>query len=187
MDLTGGTRATATAAVTLLLGGLALTLHGVWRDQATHSLAGLVTCMIALTVIILTVIHKWVTDTSTVRTILAATQREAQAKHDRYLTALAMLENEQARLYRDLASERAANNALLKTERAAMEEEFELARAKVAGEAMEILASWIVDGKVQPPEHPVGNLIRFPDQTPQPLPHPEHRRERPRNHGVVRP
>jgi len=185
MDLTGGTRATATAAVTVLLGGLALTLHGVWRDQATHSLAGVVVSMVALTAIILTVIHKWVTDTSAMRTVLAATQREAQTEHNCYIAAKAALEIEKGRLYRDLAAERAALTATLKAERRAMEEEFELARAKVSSEAMEMLASWIVGGKVRPPERQAGTLIQFPNQTP--LPHPEPLRGRSREHGVVGP
>jgi hypothetical protein len=191
MDLTGGTRATATAAGTVLLGGLALTLHGVWRDQATHSLAGVVISMIALTVIILTVIHKWVTDTSTERAVLAATQREAQVQRDRYFAAQVLLENEQGRLARDWAMERARHTRELIAERAAMEEEFELARGEISSEAMKLFASWIVGGKVCPPEDPTSNLIRFPNQAPQPRQHPEpcreQTRERGREHGVVGP
>lgn len=181
MDLTGSTRATATAAVTVLLGGLALTLHGVWRDQATHSLAGVVLTMIALTVIILTVIHKWVTDTSTVRSILAATQREAQAQHHRYLAAQAGLENEQARLRRDLNAEKAALAKQVRNERAAIAAEFEERRAALIAETMEATVLMIRDGKFAPETKQGATLIRFPHQEPQP------RHGRTRERGVVGP
>ena len=72
MDLTSGTRTMASVSAAVMLGGIGLTLHGVWRDQPTHSLAGVVLNMIALTVIILTTVHHWVTNTSTERTALAA-------------------------------------------------------------------------------------------------------------------
>ena len=51
MDLTSGTRTMASVSAAVMLGGIGLTLHGVWRDQPTHSLAGVVLNMIALTVI----------------------------------------------------------------------------------------------------------------------------------------
>lgn len=189
MELTGGMRATVTAATGLLLVGLSLTLHGMWRDQATHSLAGVAISMVALAAIILLVIHRWITDTSIERTALAAAQRAAQAERTRHIAAQAALEGEQARLYRDLAADRAADAQRLKAERAAMEAEFEAARAKVAAEAMEALASWIVDGKVCPPEGQAGNLIPFPKQERErtPTPHPQPTRARAREHGVVGP
>lgn len=183
MDVTGSTRATATAAGTLLLGGLALTLHGVWRDQATHSLAGVVLTMIALTVIILTVIHKWVTDTSTVRSMLAATQREAQAQHHRYLAAQAMMEIEQDRLRRDLNMEKAALGKRLRNERAAIAAEFEERRAALIAETMEATFLMIRDGKFAPDTEQGATLIRFPNQQPQSQP----RHDRPRERGVVGP
>lgn len=183
MDLTSGTRTMASIAAGVMLGGIGLTLHGVWRDQPAHSLAGVVLSMIALTVIILTVVHHWVTDTSTERTALAAAQREAQAERARAFAAQAALENEQGRLYRDLAAECAKNRARLEVDRAIMQQEFEDARSQLAADAMEILASWVEDGKVCPPEPGTGNLIPFPKQQPAPAP----QRERSREHGVVAP
>lgn len=183
MDLTSGTRTMASIAAGVMLGGIGLILHGVWRDQPTHSLAGVVLSMIALTVTILTVVHHWVTDTSTERTALAAAQREAQAERAKAFAAQAALENEQGRLYRDLAAETAAIRRRLEVDRAAMQQEFEDARSQLAADAMEILASWVVDGKVRPPERETGNLIRFPKQQPVQAP----QRERSREHGVVGP
>lgn len=162
-----------------MLGGLGLTLHGVWRDQASHSLAGVVLSMIALTIIILAVIHRWVTDTRLERQALAAAQRLAQTERATYTAAKAALENEQARLYRDLAADRAADTRRLKAERQAMEDEFEDARAELSNNAMEILATWMVGGKVRPPERQAGNLIQFPRQEPK--------RERAHEHGAVGP
>jgi hypothetical protein len=191
MGLTGGTRITATAATMATLGGLGLTLHGMWRDQLTCSLTGVVLVTIALAAIILTVIHSWITDTSIERTALAAAQRAAQAERTRHIAAQAALEGEQARLYRDLAADRAADAQRLKAERAAMESDFEESRAALAAEAMEILASWMVNGKVCPPEGHAGNLIQFPKPTQErertPTPQPQPARSRAREHGVVGP
>ena len=173
MDLTSGTRTMASVSAAVMLGGIGLTLHGVWRDQPAHSLAGVVLSMIALTVIILTTVHHWVTDTSTERTALAAAQREAQAERARAFAAQAALENEQGRLYRDLAAERA------------MQQEFEDSRSQLVADAMETLASWVVSGKVCPPTRETGNLIRFPKQQPVQVQTPQ--RERSREHGVVGP
>lgn len=185
MDLTSGTRTMASVSAGVMLGGIGLTLHGVWRDQPAHSLAGVVLSMIALTVIILTTVHHWVTDTSTERTALAAAQREAQAERARAFAAQAALENEQGRLYRDLAAERAAIRGRLEVERAAMQQEFEDARSQLVADAMETLASWVVGGKVCPPTRETGNLIRFPKQQPVQVQTPQ--RERSREHGVVGP
>lgn len=183
MDLTSGTRATMMAAAVVMLGGLGFTLHGVWRDHPDCSLAGVVLCMIALTVIILTVIHHWITDTRAERAALAAAQREAQEETARCFAERAALQNERLRLYRALAADRAADRERLDAERAAMEAEFEQARAEISAEAMRIFASWYVDGKVCPPERKSGSIIRFPDQMRERVP----TRERSREHGVVGP
>lgn len=180
MDLTSGMRSTAVAAV--MLAGLGLTLHGVWYDQATHSLAGVVCSMIALTATILTVLHRWITDTRTERLALAAAQREAQAERARCFAERAAMESEQGRLYRDLAAERAALAERLAAERAALEEEFEQRRTDLVRDAMATLASWTVNGKVRPPERKAGNLIRFPQQQT-----PESQPERSREHGHAGP
>ncbi|CAM5509471.1 hypothetical protein [Streptomyces aurantiogriseus] len=139
--------------------------------------------MIALTAIILTTLHRWITDTRAERAALATDQRATQDERARCFAERAALQSERARLYRDLAAERAADSERLEVERAAMAEEFELARSQISREAMQILASWFVDGKVCPPEVRTGNLIRFPKQ--QPVQAPQH--ERSREHGVVRP
>jgi hypothetical protein len=185
MVLTSGMRATATTAAAVLLGGLGLTLHGVSDGHHQCSLAGVVLCMVALTVIVLTVIHHWITDTRAECAALASAERAAQTERLRYVAARAALQSEQSRLYRDLAAERAADAERLEVERAAMQEQFELARSQVAAEAMQTLASWVVNGKVRPPEARTGNLIRFPQQQPTPAPQPQ--TERSREHGAARP
>ncbi|OOQ47260.1 hypothetical protein AFM16_31420 [Streptomyces antibioticus] len=177
----------------VMLGGLGLTAHGVWREQATLSLAGVVLCMVALSLTVLAVVYHWVTDTSTERIALAAAQRQAQQERATHIAAKAQLENERARLYQDLAADRAADAQRLKAERASVEAEFEDARAKLVADSMEILASWFVNGKIQPPEGCTGNLIHFPKQTEErdreqaPMPRQQPDRPRAREHGVVGP
>lgn len=135
--------------------------------------------MIALTAIILAVLHRWITDTRLERQVLAAAQRQAQTERATYIAAKAALENEQTRLYRDLAADRAADTQRLAVERQAMQDEFDDARAQLVTEAMATVASWIIDGKVRPPERLAGNLIQFPRQ--------EQQRERAHGHGAVVP
>lgn len=179
MDLTGGTRATATTAGTILLGGLTLTLYGAIRGNAAHSIGGTCFTIVALTVIALLVIRRWVVDTSAERQRLATAELRTLDEYVSYMALKAALVNEQGRLREDLAAERTKIYKTLAQERAAMQEEFELARSEVSSEAMRILASWYVDGKVRPPERAKSNLIAFPQQEPQ--------RDRPREHGVVGP
>ena len=181
MDLTSGARTTATAAVVVMLGGLSLTAHGMWRDQAPHSLAGVVLSMIGLTIIILGTIRHWITDTSTERIALGAAQRQAQEERRTYIAAKAALENDHARLYQDLAADRAADAQRLKAEREAMWAELEDARTDLVNEAMTTLATWIVGGKVRPPERRADNLNRFPHQGQE----PQHQPERAQEHGAA--
>ena len=182
MNLTSDRRATGTAALGAL-GGLSLTIHGLMSDQLSHSLSGVALTMVGLTAIVLTVIRKWVTDTSDERRVLAAAQREAQGERARYFAERAALVNEQARMSKDIAAERAALTARLKSEREAMQAEFDAALGEASADAMNIAMSWVHGGKFAPPQPQQGNLIQFPHQQPQDQP----QRERSREHGVVRP
>jgi leucyl aminopeptidase (aminopeptidase T) len=171
MNLTGGRQATGTATLAAV-GGLALTVHGLMGDKPLCSFSGVTLVMVALTA-----------DTSDERRLLAATQREAQAERSRYLAAKAALVNEQARMSKDIAAERAALTARLKSERDAMQAEFDAALGEVSSDAVNIAMSWVLAGKFAPPQPQQGNLIQFPHQQPQGQP----QRERSREHGVVRP
>jgi hypothetical protein len=185
MDLTGGTKATAIAGAAVLLSGLSVILYGIVRGDVSQAVSGACLTMPALTLIALVMVRRWVTDTKDERAILAASQREAQAERARYLAAQGALDGEMSRLRQDMAAERAALKEQLKVERKAMEDEFARARGELAAEAMNIAVSWVVDGKLRPPEQQRDNLIRFPHQTQQ----PESRAEpaRSREHGVVGP
>lgn len=183
MDLTAETRAAAIGSAVAGVVGLAVTLHGAIRDQPAHSVSGVCITMIALTGLILIALRKWTTDTRTERTILAAAQREAQAERARYFAAQAALENEQGRLNRDMAAERAGLNARLRAERERLHEEFEEQRATLVSETMEATFLLMRDGKFDPEASPPGNLIQFPHQQPQQQP----QRARSREHGVVGP
>lgn len=178
MTHASGVRSTVVTASTTLLLGLVLTAYGVIRGQQAHCLAGVVIAMVALTGIILLAVHHWIRDTSTERTALAAAQRETQAERARYIAAQAALTNEQGRLQRDLATERAADAERRKQERAALEAEFEERRASLIEETMEITILMIRDGKLAPDTSRSGaTLIRFPPQ----------QAARSREHGEVAP
>lgn len=184
MDLAGRTRNTAATAALAGLAGFTVTLHGAYRNQPAHSLAGVCITMISLTALILIAIHKWTTDTSTERIALGAAQREAQAEQARYFALQASQEVEMGRLRQDINAERARIAEQLRVERQAMEDEFAQERGELSADAMNILTTWIVQGKVSPPERQTGNLIRFPNPE---KPEPGRQRERAREHGVVGP
>lgn len=183
MGLRGGTKATTTAAAGATLAGLAVILHGIAYDNLAHSIGGLGITTAGLTAYALTLIRQWVTDTTAERNNLATAQRVAEEERSRAFAEQAAMEGERSRLYKDLEAARAADEERLAVERAAMVQEFEDARAELSIDAMSILASWFVDGKVCPPEHKSGTLIPFPDQQSAATPH----RERSREHGAARP
>jgi hypothetical protein len=173
----------AAAATAALLAGPAAILYGIARDEQPSSTGGLGLTVIGLTILILIVIRKWVTDTLTERLALGAAQREAQTQRDRYVAAQAALENEQGRLRQDLNAEHLALAARLEVERAAIERDFEEQRAALIAETVEATFLMIHSGKCAPTRNGTGNLIQFPQQ------HPQHQAERTRSreHGVVGP
>lgn len=185
MDLTSGTRTTTGAGAAVMLAGLAANLHGILRSNPAHSLGGGALAVFGLAVIALGLIHQWVADTSDERRILAAIQREAQTRKDTYLAAKAALENEQGRLNRDMAAERARIAAALVAERAKMEREFEEKRAELASEAFRTGAEMERSGALKPQQRQQGKVIQFADHHPAQA--PERERERSRGHGVVGP
>lgn len=179
MDLTGGTRATATAAGTILLGGLSLTLYGTIRDDFAHALGGTCLTITALTVIALVIIHRWIIDTSNERRILAEAQAKAQDECARYVALQAALENEQGRLRQDVNAELAAINERLEVERRKMDADFEERRNDLISQTMEVTVRMFHNGKFAPEAASRGSVIPFPQQEPQ--------RQRAREHGVVGP
>lgn len=166
----------------MMLGGTALALNGIARDQASQSLSGVGAVMTALTMIALLVIHKWVTDTRAERSLLAAAQREAQEEWARCTAAQAALASERTRMRRDLDAEQAALLERARVERAALEAEFEDQRASLICETMEATVRMFHNGKFAPNARCGGTLIHFPLQQAK-----EQERSRSREHGVVGP
>lgn len=177
MGLTGNARITAATAAAAVLGGLATTVHAIAFSNPAQSIGGATLTMIGVIAIALAVIRRWVTDVRDERRILAAAQREAQQERSSYFAAKAALENEQGRLNRDTAAERAALAARMEVERNALHAEFEERRAALISETMTATVLMIHNGKLAPQQQAGGTLIPFPQ--------PE--RVRPREHGVVGP
>lgn len=178
MGLTGGTRAAAATGAGALLTGAAVTLHAVARADPAQALGGLCITMVAITLIALFFIHRWFTNTSQERRALAVATRDADDERNRYISLKAALENEQGRLARDMAAERASLAVRLATEREALRSEFEERRASLIAETMEATVRMYRNGKLAPQHAVKGNLIPFPQQL---------ERERTRGHNVVGP
>lgn len=165
----------------MTLGGLATVVHGIIRSDPAHSMGGGFLILAGLATLALVAIYHWVTDTRDERRALAATQREAQGRKDTYLAAKAALENEQGRLNRDMAAERAALDARLKAEREAIAADFEERRAVLIAETMEATLLMVQNNKLAP--QPSAKLIQFPHQQAEQQPE----RTRSRERGVVGP
>lgn len=183
MGDTVGTKAATTTAATITAAGFAVILHSTMRGNAAGSIGGTCLVMAALTLIVLTVIRRWVVDTREERRTLATATQQAQAEQTRYIAVQAALESERGRLTRDAAADRAHTAARLAAERKAMESEFEEQRARLAAESFRTGVEMERSGALKPQPHATGNLIRFPRQQPDQAPE----RERSRGHNVVGP
>jgi hypothetical protein len=179
MDLTAGTRATAVTAAVVMTAGLAVIFYGIVRGDPAHSISGVALTTTALTLIALLVIKRWVTDTADERRQLATATQAAQDEREKYFAAQTVLENDQQRLLRDAAADRARAEATLIAEREAMAAEFEEKRASLICETLATVAELMQNQKDQP----CGSVIQFPTQ--QSVRVPE--QERSRGHNVVGP
>jgi hypothetical protein len=162
-----------------MLAGTTITLHAVARHDPAQALGGLLLAGLALTLIALFFIHHWFTNTSQERRELAERTRAAEDERNRYVSLKAALENEQGRLARDIAAERAGLTVRLAAEREALRSEFEERRASLIAETMEATVRMFRNGMFAPQTAVKGNLIPFPQQQPD--------RERERGHNVVAP
>lgn len=181
MDLTASTKATTATAAVVMTAGLSAILYGVIRSDLPRALGGACLTTPALVLLALVAIRAWVMNTSEERRLLAASTREAQAERSRYFAAQAALENEQVRLNRDMAADRARAAATLAADRKAMEAYFDEKRAKLVTDAFTIGVQMERAGMLKPKKPATGNLIQFPQQE------RAAERERSREHGVVGP
>lgn len=185
MQSTGSTRALTGTASAALIGGLTVVLYGTLRQDLARAIGGTCVTLIALTVIALVVIHRWIVDTREERRLLAASQREAQAEKSQYFAAQAALEVERGRLIQGRAAERRADAARLQAERKALADEFEECRASLIAEAMETTVQMM--RRKPPAEEPENKVIQFPKDLPHQHPQQQGERERSRERGEVAP
>lgn len=185
MGLTASRRATTGIAVVVMVVGFSVVLLGVIQRDLARSLGGACLAVPALNFIVLITIKVAIADTREERRILAAATREAQAERSTYIAAKAALENEQGRLTRDMAAERARIRAKLIADRQALAAEFEEKRNQLVEEAMTTAITLYLKSKrgehTKAPAR--GAIIQFPTQ--QGEPQPEHARSR--GHGVAGP
>jgi hypothetical protein len=172
-----------------MLGGLPALLYGILHNDTARSIGGACLIMTALVLSALVAIRRWIVDTSDERRALADEQRQASEAHHRYIASQAALENEQARLNRDMAAERQRIAAQLIAEREVMRDEFEERKAALVAETMETTFLMIKGGKFAPEEETrqQGNLIQFPKDLPAQVHPASPERERSRGHEVVGP
>lgn len=186
MEFTATCKAASIIAAVILISGFAAIIRSTSHDDVAGSIGGACLVMVALTITICVLVRHWIVNTNTERTGLAAATREAQAQRAFYQAAQCALENEQGRLNRDMAIERAKIAKTLITERAKMTAEFNEERALLAADAFRTGVEMERAGALKRAPQPPANLIPFPKQEkPQQASAPQH--ERSREHGVVGP
>ena len=179
-ELTAGTRTTALAATVFITLGVLLAAYGAITGDLKRTLGGTCLTMPAVTLLALTAVRRWTTDTSAERGRLSEAQRAAEAERMRYVAAQAALLVEHQRLQRDTASDRAQITARLESERAAMREAFEEQRAALVCQTMEATVKMLHDGEFSGEPEAHGKVMQFPIQEARP------RRESARDHGATR-
>ncbi|MFF6829579.1 hypothetical protein [Streptomyces longwoodensis] len=190
MEFTASSKAAIGTAAGVLVSGFAVIIRSASGDNIAGSIGGACLVMVALTLVILVLVRRWIINTAEERRILAACQREAQSERARYIAAQAALEGEMGRLTRDMAAERSAIRAALIEDRRRMRAEFEEERTQLAADAFQLGAQMERNGDLKKKQQPESaNLIPFPKQERQraqdPQDQPHH--ERSREHGVVGP
>ncbi|MFE9921623.1 hypothetical protein ACFYQA_08570 [Streptomyces sp. NPDC005774] len=169
MGLTASNKAAVATAIGILICGFAVIVQNTSRDNVAGSIGGACLVMAGLALGSLTFVRRWVCDTSDERRVLAAAQREAQGERSRYFAAQAALENEQGRLTRDMAADRARLTATLTVEREKMQAEFEGSRAQELSEAFQTGVEMERAGMLKRSRPPRGNLLKFPQKQPEAL------------------
>jgi hypothetical protein len=89
----------------------------------------------ALAFVALTLIRRWVTDTSAERGRLATAETAAHDEHARYIAGLAALDAERIRVRRDATVAAGRQRAQLTAERERMDNALEAKRAEISAEA----------------------------------------------------
>lgn len=146
-----GSKATVRASAVVITGGLGVVVAGIVRNEPARAAGGACFTITALTLIALTLIRRWITDTSAdrerMRTDLAAERERLRAdecvatgERVKYLAAQAALGVERDRMRRDRAADVEGVAAQLAAERERLSDQFEEARNQVVQEASE--AAW---------------------------------------------
>lgn len=130
-----GARGILVASATTLTTGIALTAAGLITADSAESASGASVIILALAMIGLTVLHRWITDTSAERGRLATALTAATAERDRYIAANAAVEAERSRVRRDAASMASQQRAQLAVEREQMQNAFDRDRERLATDA----------------------------------------------------
>ncbi|MET8475375.1 hypothetical protein ABZY90_19835 [Streptomyces sp. NPDC006422] len=173
----------AVLAGTACTAGFGITAAGVEADRPAMVLAGSCFALIGLTAFLLTILHRWITDTARDRERHFEAARALDEERAKYVAARAALEAERERVRRDAAADREHSVARLAEERAVMEDQFESAKAELVCRAFEAGVRMQRSGKLDEPEVPHGRVVRFPTAGPA----DQQAGERSREHGVVWP
>ncbi|MFG2637843.1 hypothetical protein ACGFX8_29090 [Streptomyces sp. NPDC048362] len=184
MEHTSSTRAVAGTAGLGTLAGIGTTLLGVLHHDLPMVVGGTCSALTTLVIFALVLVHRWITDTSDERRVLAASQRAAQSQRDHYFAARVALENEQCRLRQEMNTERHHIATTLAKEWEAMSAAFEEKRATLIAETMEATVLMYRNGEFAPATPSTGQLIPFPTQERQAG---ATERARPREHEVGAP
>ncbi|MFJ8995543.1 hypothetical protein ACIRQH_34705 [Streptomyces sp. NPDC102279] len=160
-----------------------LSAHGAIRDSGARAAAGAALAITALFAVLVSLAHRWMTDTRAEHGNLARARERTEEERATYIALKAANEAEAMRMQRDFAAERAQNAAALAAERVAMYAKLEEERLQIEGKGFQTGVLFERAGMLEPEPPKRTNLIPFPAPAPGADPQPERTRE----HGVVGP
>lgn len=155
-------RMVAVGTCIVLTAGLGIVLIGIVRNDPARAAGGACLTITTLTLIALTVIRRWITDTAAERTRHLDAARAAHDERVRYIAAQAALSVERDRMRRDSAVETARLKAQLAVEREALQDQFDAERGRLICESFQAGALMQESGALNAPSPSETGVIQFP-------------------------
>lgn len=147
-----GARGILVASSIALAAGLATTAAGLLTNDTARSATGASTIVVALAVLGLAALRRWITDTTAERNRLTEAREAADAERERYFAALAAVDAERLRVRRDAAVMANRQRAQLAAEREQLHQALERDRERIVTEAFQTAVQMERAGLLAEPE-----------------------------------
>ncbi|WP_431784931.1 hypothetical protein [Streptomyces chumphonensis] len=158
-------------ATVIIVAGIGLLSIGAIRHTPTISMAGTSASFLGITMMALTLIHRWITTTDSARQQLAAAAREHHSEQTRYVAASAAVQQERERNRRDLRTAQEQMDLDLTAEKERLRQELDDERSTISREAFQLGVMMERSGALRHPDAHSGTVVHLPQR-----PAPPHQR-----------